>query len=49
MFTPSPMERFFEEHAALMPGPVDPAVHREVAGRNWMTVEGPTLAASHPL
>ena len=49
MFTPSGMERFFEEHAALLPGPVDPATYREVAGRNWMTVEGPTLGESHPL
>ena len=49
MFTPSGMERFFEEHALLPPGPVDPNVYREIARRNWMDVAGPPLAESDPL
>jgi hypothetical protein len=43
------MERFFEEHALLPPGPVDPDRYREIAMRSWMEVAGPTLAQSHPL
>lgn len=49
MFTPSGMERFFEEHASLPPGPVDPEQYRAIAERQWMQVAGPTLAESHPL
>jgi len=49
MFTPSGMERFFEEHADLPAGPVDPAVYRAIANRNWMDVAGPPLAESDPL
>jgi quercetin dioxygenase-like cupin family protein len=49
MFTPSGMERFFEEHAMLPPGPVDPERYREIAERSWMDVTGPPLAESHPL
>lgn len=48
MFTPSGMERFFEEHALLPPGAVDPECYREIAERNWMEVVGPPLAESHP-
>ncbi|MGB5380014.1 MAG: cupin domain-containing protein [Acidimicrobiia bacterium] len=48
MFTPSGMERFFEEHALLPPGVVDPARYREISQRNWMEVVGPPLADSHP-
>ena len=48
MFTPSGMERFFEEHAVLPPGDVDPERYREIAERNWMEVVGPPLAESHP-
>ena len=48
MFTPSGMERFFEEHALLPPGAVDPERYREIAERNWMEVVGPPLAESHP-
>jgi len=48
MFTPSGMERFFEEHALLPPGAVDPDRYREIAERNWMEVVGPPLAVSHP-
>ncbi len=49
MFTPSGMERFFEEHAQLPAGPVDPDRYREIAERSWMEVAGPTLGESHPL
>ena len=49
MFTPSGMERFFEEHALLPSGPVDPDRYREIAERSWMEVAGPPLAESHPL
>ncbi len=48
MFTPAGMERFFEEHAALPPGPVDPDVYRAIARRNWMEVVGTPLAESDP-
>lgn len=49
MFTPSGMERFFEEHSLLLPGPIDPDEYRRVAHRSWMDVDGPPLAESHPL
>jgi mannose-6-phosphate isomerase-like protein (cupin superfamily) len=49
MFTPAGMERFFEEHAALPPGPVDPDIYSAIARRNGMDVAGPPLADSDPL
>lgn len=49
MFTPAGMERFFEEHATLPAGPIDPAVYREIARRSGMSVAGPPLAESDPL
>lgn len=49
MFTPSGMERFFEEHALEGPGPVDPQRYQEIAHDSWMEVAGPPLALSHPL
>lgn len=49
LFTPSGMERFFEEHAALPPGPVDPDAYRAIARANWMEVVGPPLGESDPL
>lgn len=48
MFTPAGMERFFQQHAHLPPGPVDPDRYREIADENWMDVVGPPLAQSHP-
>ena len=48
MFTPAGMERFFEQHAQVPAGPVDPDVYREIAANNWMDVVGPPLAQSHP-
>ncbi len=49
MFTPSGMERFFEEHALLPSGAVDPEQYRAIAERSSTQVAGPTLAESHPL
>ena len=49
MFTPSGMERFFEEHALLPAGPVDPERYGQIAERSWMDVTGPPLGESHPL
>ncbi len=49
MFTPAGMERFFEQHAQIPAGPVDPDVYREIAANNWMEVVGPPLAQSHPV
>ncbi len=49
LFTPSGMERFFEEHAKVPAGPVDPATYRAIANANWMDVAGPPLAESDPL
>jgi mannose-6-phosphate isomerase-like protein (cupin superfamily) len=43
-FTPGGMERFFEAHAELPPGPVDPEVYRAIADRSFMVVAGPPLA-----
>ena len=47
-FTPAGMERFFEDHAELPPGPVDLDVYRAIARSNWMEVAGPPLAESDP-
>jgi quercetin dioxygenase-like cupin family protein len=49
LFTPSGMERFFEEHANLPSGPIDAARYEEIAHRSWMEVAGPPLGQSHPL
>jgi mannose-6-phosphate isomerase-like protein (cupin superfamily) len=49
MFTPGGMERFFEQHAELLPGPVDPEAFHTLARNNWMDVVGPPLAVSDPL
>ena len=43
MFAPAGMERFFEGHAALPPGPPDPAAYRRVAHAAWMEVVGPRM------
>ena len=49
VFTPSGMERFFEQYASLPPGPVDPETVTVVAEANWMELLGPPLAESDPL
>lgn len=45
VFTPAGMERFFEAHAALPEGPVDPDTLREIATAAWMEPLGPPLTA----
>lgn len=49
MFTPSGMERFFELHAEMPQGVVDPVRYQEIAESCWMEVAGPPLAVSHPI
>ncbi|HII39816.1 MAG TPA: cupin domain-containing protein [Thermoplasmata archaeon] len=49
MFTPAGMERFFERHAELPPGPVDPGAYRAIAHDSAMEVVGRPLAESDPL
>lgn len=49
MFVPSGMEGFFEAHAQLPPGAVDPEAYREIAGRYGMELAGPPLGVSDPL
>ena len=44
MFAPAGMERFFEGHAALPPGPPDPEAYRRVAHAAWMEVVGPPMS-----
>lgn len=48
-FVPAGMERFFEQHARLPDGPIDPTAYRAIAHDNWMEVVGPPLAESDPL
>lgn len=48
-FVPAGMERFFEQHARLPDGPVDPDAYRAIAHDSWMDVVGPPLAESDPL
>jgi mannose-6-phosphate isomerase-like protein (cupin superfamily) len=48
MFTPAGMERFFEGHATLPPGPIDPDAYRAISHSAWMTVLGPPLAETDP-
>jgi hypothetical protein len=43
MFAPAGMERFFEGHAALPPGPPDPEAYRRVAHAAGMEVVGPPM------
>jgi mannose-6-phosphate isomerase-like protein (cupin superfamily) len=48
-YTPSGAERFFEQHAELLPGPVDSETLAGLFRANWMEVQGPPLAVSDPL
>jgi len=43
MFAPAGMERFFERHAALPPGPPDPEAYRRIALAAGMEVVGPRM------
>jgi mannose-6-phosphate isomerase-like protein (cupin superfamily) len=47
--TPSGLERFFEEFAALLPGPAEPGALAAVGRANWVDFIGPPLAVSDPL
>lgn len=47
--TPSGLERFFEEFAALLPGPAGPEALTAVGHANWVEFNGPPVAVSDPL
>ena len=47
--TPSGVERYFEEFAELLLGPVDPQVHAAVARARGIQLVGPPLELSDPL
>jgi hypothetical protein len=47
--TPSGLERFFEEFAALLPGPAGPEALAAVGMANWIEFSGPPLGDSDPL
>jgi mannose-6-phosphate isomerase-like protein (cupin superfamily) len=47
--TPSGLERFFEEFAALLPGPASPEALTAVGYANWVEFIGPPLEDSDPL
>jgi quercetin dioxygenase-like cupin family protein len=49
LFTPSGMERFFEQFAALPQGRFDPESFRTAGAAAGMDVVGPPLAVSRPL
>jgi hypothetical protein len=43
------VERFFEQCAELLPGPVDTEAFAAVAEANWTELAGPPLGVSDPL
>jgi hypothetical protein len=47
--TPSGVERFFEQFAELLPGPVDRNKLADVALANRIEFVGPPLAVSDPI
>lgn len=47
--TPSGLERFFEQFAALPPGQVDPDAVATIGHANWVEFVGPSIAISDPL
>jgi mannose-6-phosphate isomerase-like protein (cupin superfamily) len=47
--TPAGLERFFSQHAELLPGPVDRDELDAVSRANWLEFTGPPLAVSDPL
>jgi mannose-6-phosphate isomerase-like protein (cupin superfamily) len=47
--TPSGLERFFEEFAALQPGAVSPETLTAVGRANWLEFVGPPVGVSDPL
>jgi mannose-6-phosphate isomerase-like protein (cupin superfamily) len=46
--TPSGLERFFEQFAALLPGPVRPETLTAVGHANWVEFVGPPAGVSDP-
>jgi hypothetical protein len=49
IYTPADVERFFQQYAELLPGPVDPDAFAAIADANWLEFIGPPLAVSDPL
>jgi quercetin dioxygenase-like cupin family protein len=49
IFTPSGLERFFEQCAELLPGPLDLDTVAAVMDTNWTKLLGPPLQVSDPL
>ena len=47
--TPSGLERFFEQFADLLPGPVDPERFAAVGRANWVEFVGPPVGVTDPL
>ena len=47
--TPSGLERFFDEYAELLPGPIDQHALQAIAAASWFEFAGPPLAVSDPL
>jgi mannose-6-phosphate isomerase-like protein (cupin superfamily) len=47
--TPSGLERFFEQFAESLPGPVDPDLLSTVGHANWVEFVGPPVGVSDPL
>ena len=47
--TPSGLERFFEELAQLLPGPMDPEQFAAVGRSNWIEFVGPPVGVTDPL
>ncbi len=48
-FTPAGMERFFEQVAGHLPGPLALETFARIAHDQWMEVVGPPLSETHPL
>ncbi|HVO68765.1 MAG TPA: cupin domain-containing protein [Aggregatilineaceae bacterium] len=47
--TPSGLERFFEQFAAVLPGPAGPEALAAVGHANWVEFTGPPVGVSDPL
>jgi hypothetical protein len=49
IYTPAGVERFFQQYAELLPGPVHPDAFAAIADTNRLEFIGPPLAVSDPL
>lgn len=47
--TPSGLERFFDQYAERLPGPVDEEAFGAIAADNWLKFAGPPVGVSDPL